>query len=74
MLGIRIASSIYKTTDFISYESYIQKSTAVKVGISKKDLAQRMEVQRSSLSRELNKMRKDGLIEFDSKTITLKNE
>lgn len=61
-----------KIIDFLTYESYIQKSSKVKLAMSKKDLAQRMGIQRSSLSRELNKMRKDGLIEFDSKTITLK--
>jgi len=31
-----------------------------------------MGIQRTSLSRELNKMRKEGLIEYNAKTITLK--
>jgi len=35
-------------------------------------LAERLGIQRSSLSRELNKMRKDGLLEYDARTVTLK--
>jgi len=39
--------------------------------MSKKALAEKIGIQRSSLSRELNKMRKDGLIDFNSKYITI---
>ncbi len=59
--------------DFLNYEYHIQKSNVIKLNISKKDLAERLGIQRSSLSRELNKMRKDGLIEYDAKSVTLKN-
>lgn len=59
--------------DFLRHESQHQKSRVVKLPLSKKDLAERLGIQRSSLSRELNKMRKDGLLEYDAKTITLKN-
>lgn len=59
--------------DYLKYECYLQKSNTVTLGISKKDFADRLGVQRTSLSRELNKMRKDGLIEYDARTITLKN-
>ncbi len=59
--------------DFLKYEYHIQKSNTITLNISKKDLAQRLGIQRSSLSRELNKMRKDGLLEYNSKTVTLKN-
>ncbi|KZL91531.1 Crp/Fnr family transcriptional regulator [Clostridium magnum] len=58
--------------DFLKYEYQIQKSDVIKLGISKKDLAERLGIQRTSLSRELNKMREDGLLEYDAKTITLK--
>jgi len=58
--------------DFLRYEYYIQKSTAIKLNTTKKELAERMGIQRTSLSRELNKMRKEGLIEYNAKTITLK--
>lgn len=60
-----------RINDFLKYEQHLQKSKVIKLGISKKDLAERLGIQRTSLSRELNKMRKDGLIEYDSKTITI---
>jgi len=59
--------------DFLKYEYHIQKSNTITLNISKKDLAQKLGIQRSSLSRELNKMRKDGLLEYNAKTVTLKN-
>lgn len=63
-----------KITDFLKYEYHIQKSTIIKLNISKKDLAERLGIQRTSLSRELNKMRKDGLIDYDFKTIRIKEK
>lgn len=57
--------------DFLKYEKELQKSNTIRLHISKKSLAERLGIQRSSLSRELNKMRADGILEFDSKTITL---
>jgi len=41
--------------------------------MSKKDLAEKLGVQRSSLSRELNKMRRDGLIDFNANYIIINN-
>ena len=58
--------------DYLKYEQHIQNSNIIKLKMSKKDIAERLGVQRTSLSRELNKMRADGLIEYDSKTITIK--
>lgn len=58
---------------FLTYEYHIQKSLVIKLNYSKKDLAERLGIQRTSLSRELNKMRKEGLLEYDSRTITIKN-
>jgi len=55
------------------YESYVQKSNIIKLEVTKKDVAEKVGVQRSSLSRELNKMRKDGLIEYDAFSITIVN-
>lgn len=57
--------------DYLQYECHLQKSDTVTLGISKKDFADRLGVQRTSLSRELNKMREDGLIEYNAHTITL---
>lgn len=58
--------------DFLEYEYHIQKSDVIKLSISKKDLAERLGIQRTSLSRELQKMKKEGLLEYDARTITLK--
>ncbi len=58
--------------DFLQYEYYAQKSDVIELKISKKELAQRLGVHRTSLSRELNKMRREGLIEYDARSITLK--
>lgn len=59
--------------DFLRYEYHIQKNNVIKLNVSKKDLAERLGIQRSSLSRELNKMRNDGLLNYDAKTITVKD-
>lgn len=59
--------------DFLTYEYHIQKSNVITLHISKKELAQRLGVQRSSLSRELNKMRRDGMLEYDARTITIRD-
>ncbi len=58
---------------FLTYEYHLQKSLVIRLNYSKKELAERLGVQRSSLSRELNKMRREGLLEYDARTITLKN-
>jgi CRP-like cAMP-binding protein len=52
-------------------ECKIQNSNRIQLGITKKALAERIGVQRTSLSRELAKMKADGLIDFDDKTISL---
>lgn len=57
--------------DFLNHEAYIQGSKVIKLGLSKKELAERFGIPRSSLGRELNKMRKEGLVEYDAWTITL---
>lgn len=59
--------------DFLNYEYYSQNTNKIKLNMTKKELAQRLGVQRSSLSRELNKMRKDGLVIYDAHSITIKD-
>lgn len=61
-----------KVLDYLSRESSVQGSHRIRLRSSKKDLAQFFGVQRTSLSRELSKMRDEGLIEFNSSHITLK--
>lgn len=57
--------------EFLNYEYYTQKSRKIKLNITKKELAERLGVQRTSLSRELNKMKKDGLLDYDAHSITI---
>jgi CRP-like cAMP-binding protein len=56
---------------FLKYESKKQKSNHIKLTITKKALAEKIGVQRTSLSRELAKMKKLGLINYDAKSITI---
>ena len=62
-----------RIVDYLIYEYHKQQSTIIKLETSKKELAEKFGIQRPSLSRELNKMRKNGLIDFDAHTITIKN-
>lgn len=58
---------------FLRHEYHLQKSNVIRLRFSKKDLAERLGIQRTSLSRELNKMRRDGLVEYDARSITVKD-
>ncbi len=78
LLSNKITSLTMKTLrqciiEFLLYEYYAQESTIIKLNMTKKELADKIGVQRTSLSRELNKMRKENLIDFDSKHIIIKN-
>lgn len=57
--------------DFLIYESYAQNSNKINLKLTKKELAEKFGIQRPSLSRELNKMRKDGLVQYDAHSITI---
>ena len=57
--------------NYLDYECKKQGSNHIRLPITKKALAERMGVARTSLSRELGKMREEGVIEFDRDTITL---
>ena len=57
--------------EFLLYEYHLQKCTTIKLNYSKKELAEKIGVQRPSLFRELNKMRKDGLLTYDSRSIII---
>jgi CRP-like cAMP-binding protein len=62
-----------RIVDFLAFEYFYQNSPVIYLKTSKKELAERFGMKRPSLSRELNKMRSEGLIEFDAKTITIKD-
>ncbi|NLG37220.1 MAG: Crp/Fnr family transcriptional regulator [Clostridiales bacterium] len=76
MLSERIRHYVNKSIrecvmSYLNYERKRQNTNRIALGISKKALAERIGVQRTSLSRELAKMRDEGLIRFDNKTIEL---
>lgn len=76
ILGNKIKYSI-KTSIRESLLEYIrqqigqQSTSTIKLKLTKKELAENMGIQRTSLSRELTKMKDDGLITYTNKTITL---
>ena len=57
--------------DFLQQEQNRQHSHVIKLPLSKKELAERLGIPRSSLGRELIKMRRDGILDYDPWTITL---
>lgn len=59
---------------FLNSESKKQNSKTIVLNLTKKALAERIGVQRTSLSRELSKMRDEGLIKYDAKTIEILNK
>lgn len=76
ILGDRIKHYVNRTIresiiSYLDYECKKQNSNIIKLSMTKKALAERIGVQRTSLSRELAKMREDGLIEFTPVSISL---
>ena len=76
ILGDRIKHYVSRTiresiVSYLDYECKKQNSNIIKLSMTKKALAERIGVQRTSLSRELAKMREDGLIEFTPVSISL---
>lgn len=62
-----------KIGNFLREEYKKQGSNIIEVSLSRKEIAEHMGIQRPSLSRELIKMRKEGIIEFDKKVIIIKD-
>lgn len=56
---------------YLRQEYYLQKTFKIRLNTTKKALAERIGVQRTSLSRELQKMKKEGLITYDATSITI---
>ncbi len=57
---------------YLFHQRRIQSTNIIKLNMTKEELANQLFVQRPSLSRELAKMKKDKLIDYDRYTITLK--
>ena len=76
LLGEKIKHSVNRSIRecvirFLKYESKKQSTVQIKLHSSKKALAEKIGVQRTSLSRELQKMKNEGLIIFDTESITI---
>lgn len=76
ILGDRIKHYVNRTIresiiSYLNFERNKQNSNIIKLGITKKALAERIGVQRTSLSRELAKMREDGLVKYDAESIEI---
>lgn len=71
--------ALSKTTLRKRLLSYLEKeadktgTSQVMLSMSKKQLAEKLLVERTSLSRELQKLREEGILTFDKNSITLKN-
>lgn len=74
VLGERIKHCVNRTIresviQFLEYESRAQGTDWIVLPVSKTALARSIGVQRTSLSRELAKMRREGLIDLDGRRI-----
>lgn len=76
ILGDRIRHYVQRTIreivlSYLETERRKQNTDRILLPVSKKALAERIGVSRTSLSRELQKMQKDGLLLFDRGSITI---
>ena len=62
-----------KIGDFLREEYKKQKTLIIKVPLSRQEMAEHMGIQRPSLSRELSRMREEGIIKFDKEFIVVKD-
>mgnify|MGYP003397885880 FL=1 len=57
---------------YFKQQSIIQKSSVIQLPMSKRQLADYLGVQRPSLFRELKKLKEEGIIEINNRTIAIK--
>ncbi len=62
-----------KLISYLSEQSYKQGSPSFTIGFNRQQLSEYLGVDRSALSNELSKMQKDGLIDYEKNTFTLKD-
>ncbi|CFX88353.1 RmlC-like jelly roll fold [Syntrophomonas zehnderi OL-4] len=60
--------------DFLAKESVLQGSFTIELHLSKKEWAENLGIPRPSLSRELKKMKEEGLIDYSRNWISIKDE
>lgn len=74
LIGTKMKNRISRTIrqsiiTYLNKQYQLQSSTTIQLTLTKKALAEMFGVSRTSLSRELQKMAAEGLIEFDAKVI-----
>jgi CRP-like cAMP-binding protein len=79
ILGAKIKNHVSRTIresiiSYINQEYLLQSSLTIKLTMSKKALAENMGISRTSLSRELQKMKTDHLIDYSSTSITISDQ
>ena len=57
--------------NYLKTEQSKQQKNQIELNMSKTELSEKFGVQRTSLSREFGKMKKEGLIDFDKSTIII---
>jgi CRP-like cAMP-binding protein len=60
-----------KVCNYLLKEYQLQGTNMIQTAMSRKAMAEHMSIQRPSLSRELIKMKEEGLIDFDKSTIKI---
>jgi len=78
MLNERLKHLSYQTirekiSSYLTEEYKLQGSRKIKVPLTRREMAEQFGIARPSLSRELISMKKDGLIDFDKSSITIKD-
>ncbi len=58
--------------DYLTYQYHKQNSLRIILNMSKKEWSEKLGVHRPSLSRELSKMKREGLIDYDRNSVTIK--
>ena len=76
LIGTKMKNRVSRTIrqsimTYLRRQSQLQKRQRIRLTLSKKALAEMFGISRTSLSRELGRMRNEGLIDFDQKTITI---
>ena len=60
-----------KGLSYLEWQSTINNSTSFEINLDRRLLADFLGVERSALSRELSRMKKDGLIDYHKSSFTL---
>ncbi len=74
LIGTKMKNRVSRTIrqsilTYLNKQYLLQETAAIRLTLSKKAMAEMFGVSRTSLSRELQKMKQEGLIDYDNKTI-----